>query len=482
MAEAYDLFMSYKSSDASAVRAVAEKLIAKGMRVWFAEYQVLLENYTKFQEAIDAGIDASRYGILFTNNQWADSKYCRLEYERLRQRLGPSHILEVKLPPEEQPHLTYPELAKCPSMVWGDDVEAVVAFIGQSTDLDVSRPTRSLDGLFASLATASRRYMRFGISLQMGHMGQELRRARRGNGGEQYYLETPLSDDYMLYVGVFINLFGRAIDEVVENIYAPYNKFYDPFTSYADREDYMFYREFAQSWLKQYDFQEGGLHLFLWEKRNGMALTYRSANGCAWYRRYVATLFPQKGDNLGEVSIEFVLERRDSRSKQPIELATLCEFAPYFEWLALTLEWDRRRMGRTEQWRIGVVSLILIIVAVWLDGGIGDGFLRMLNAITIGALLAQIGATFLLDGLWRWPVQVSDRLRPRIGISETLAQWVGFLWGIPIAAVLMVLAGAFLLSPIFFCRIIVNTTGYWIGAGVVSYLLGVGFSRWAGFK
>lgn len=480
MVNEYDVFISYKSSNSSEVRAVAEKLIAKGIQVWFAEYQVLLENYENFQDAIDAGIDASRYALLFTNNEWVDSKYCRMEYERARSRLAPSHILEVRMPPEEKTYLTYPELQQGRSMVWGDDVEAVVEFIGESTDLDVSRPTRSLDELLATIATDSRRTTRFGISLQMGQFGRELRRARRGNGGEQYFLEAPLSDEYMLYAGVFINLFGRAIDEVVENIYAPYNKFYDPFTDFADREDYMFYRQFALPWLKKYDFQEGGLHLFVWQQRSGMALTYRSTNGCAWYRRYVATLVPQKGDNLGEVSVEFVLERRDSRSKQPIELATLCEFTPYFECLVATLEWDKRRMWRMEQAKLIFVSAILLAVGFWLYGTLGDFTLRSFTAFVVGGVAAQVGASFLLKGLWKLPLRIEYALGLRTGISQALDQWVGAFLGITIAALLTTMLGMFMFPPFFVGITLIHHAAYWMGMGFVAYLLGVNIPRMMG--
>lgn len=478
----YDVFISYKSSNASEVRAVAEKLIAKGLRVWFAEYQVLLENYDNFQDAIDAGIDASRYGLLFTNDQWVGSKYCRLEYERLRSRLDASHILEVKMPPEEQPYRCYPELQKGRSIIWENNVQAVVDFIGECTDLDVSKPTCSLDGLLSTLVTDSRRYMRFGIGLQTGQFGRELRRARRGNGAEQYFLEAPLSDEYMLYAGVFINLFGRAIDEMLENFYAPYNKFYDPFTDFADREDYLMYRQFALPWLEKYDFQEGGLHLFSWCGRKGMALTYRSANGCAWYRRYVATLVPQKGDKLGEVSVEFVLERRDSRSKQPIEFATLCEYAPYFERLISTLEWDQRRMWWTEQAKLIFVSVILLAAGLGVYRALDNYTLRSLTAFVVGGIAAQLGASFLLKGLWKLPIRIEYALGLRTRISQALDQWLGAFLGITISALLITMLGIgmFLFLPILVGFSLIHHAAYWMGLGFVAYLIGVNIPRMMG--
>lgn len=48
MSAPYDAFITYKSEDADLVRNVADQLIASGIRVWFAEYQVLLQNYDQF--------------------------------------------------------------------------------------------------------------------------------------------------------------------------------------------------------------------------------------------------------------------------------------------------------------------------------------------------------------------------------------------------------------------------------------------------
>jgi hypothetical protein len=57
----YDVFLSYKSEDVRLVRHVAEALLANQYAVWFAEYQVLLRSYDRFQEAIDDAIPNARF-------------------------------------------------------------------------------------------------------------------------------------------------------------------------------------------------------------------------------------------------------------------------------------------------------------------------------------------------------------------------------------------------------------------------------------
>ncbi|MBL8809853.1 MAG: toll/interleukin-1 receptor domain-containing protein [Planctomycetaceae bacterium] len=95
----YDVFMSYKSQDSDLVRAVAEWLMAAGLRVWFAEYQVLLRERDLFQRAIDIGIAMSQWGIAFTNPTYITSEHCQNELKALASSTGgdPEHLLEIVL-------------------------------------------------------------------------------------------------------------------------------------------------------------------------------------------------------------------------------------------------------------------------------------------------------------------------------------------------------------------------------------------------
>jgi hypothetical protein len=51
-----EVFISYKSDDAEAVRHTVEVLIGNGLKVWFAEYEVLIKNYDNFDREIRRGI------------------------------------------------------------------------------------------------------------------------------------------------------------------------------------------------------------------------------------------------------------------------------------------------------------------------------------------------------------------------------------------------------------------------------------------
>ena len=114
----YDVFMSYKSEDVHLVRRISECLIASGYHVWFAEYEVLLQNYDRFQKAIDNGIQRSCCGVCFTNDRYVGSQYCRREIEQLLdpQNCGPDNIIEIMIPNEPRTRERYPELSHAHSL------------------------------------------------------------------------------------------------------------------------------------------------------------------------------------------------------------------------------------------------------------------------------------------------------------------------------------------------------------------------------
>jgi tetratricopeptide (TPR) repeat protein len=123
----WDVFVSYKSENVELARRIAERLIASGLKVWFAEYQVLLAERERFQEAIDKGLARSRYGIVLTNELYAMSQHCMHELAGLLDRCGPARLLEVRVPPGAAGTKTVSH-----SIEYAGDVDAVLGFIGQT--------------------------------------------------------------------------------------------------------------------------------------------------------------------------------------------------------------------------------------------------------------------------------------------------------------------------------------------------------------
>lgn len=134
----HDIFISYKSEDVAFARRIADALTAAGWRVWFAEYQVLLQRRDRFQLAILQGIFGGRFGLAITNDRWAGSEHCQLEMTTLLKALGPEQILELRRPKQNLPHLRHPALGGCRA-IETDDVEAVLEFVQQATGVPVPR-------------------------------------------------------------------------------------------------------------------------------------------------------------------------------------------------------------------------------------------------------------------------------------------------------------------------------------------------------
>ena len=132
----WDVFISYKSEDVDLARRISNHLLASGVKVWFAEYQVLLQNFNQFQDAIDFGIANSTWAICLTNNRYIGSDYCILELKQMLDYLPQSNILEIMIPKEELPHQKFQTLDNCPAVL-GSDLPTIFTLIHKHTGWDL---------------------------------------------------------------------------------------------------------------------------------------------------------------------------------------------------------------------------------------------------------------------------------------------------------------------------------------------------------
>jgi TIR domain len=73
----YDVFLSHSSKDKTAVRAVAERLRADGLRVWFDEWEIRAGGH--IQAKIEEGLEHSRVLVLCMSAQAFGSHWAQLE-------------------------------------------------------------------------------------------------------------------------------------------------------------------------------------------------------------------------------------------------------------------------------------------------------------------------------------------------------------------------------------------------------------------
>ncbi len=98
----YDCFVSYRTDSVHTVRFLAEQLVARGAKLWFAEWEIRVSGRRGFQEAINQGIASSRNIICYTNAGYAHSEYCQIEAMQVLDVPGKEnrHILDLRMPEE----------------------------------------------------------------------------------------------------------------------------------------------------------------------------------------------------------------------------------------------------------------------------------------------------------------------------------------------------------------------------------------------
>ena len=137
----FGMFISYRSIDAALARELADLLTAAGVRVWFAEYEILLSGRERFVRAIDRGVRESLAAIVVTSEEYFASDHCMREMEGLRRAVGPDRILEVRsrtLSPAAVSRSSVPA-----GQILGPSVSAVLERFEARSGMRVPRSLRS---------------------------------------------------------------------------------------------------------------------------------------------------------------------------------------------------------------------------------------------------------------------------------------------------------------------------------------------------
>lgn len=137
----YGMFVSYRSIDAPLARELADLLSSAGVRVWFAEYEILLSGRERFARAIDRGVRESVAAIAVTSEEYFASEHCMREMEGLARTVGTERILEVRART-----LSAATAARSPvpaGQVLGSSVGAVLERFEERSGMRVPRSLRS---------------------------------------------------------------------------------------------------------------------------------------------------------------------------------------------------------------------------------------------------------------------------------------------------------------------------------------------------
>lgn len=309
----WDVFISYKSEDVRLARRIANQLLASGLKVWFNEYRVLLQNFDQFQEAIDFGIAHSDWGICLTNNRYIDSEYCKIELEQLLNRLPSGRILEIMIPKEELPHQRYQALDSCPAYI-GSDLEGIINFIQVQTGWTV-KPLLP-DIISAEPRTNTSMCMQRDVILditdwQVSKPGKVVFGSTNMVSMKYMHRQDHYSFNVNLVCGPEYARAGKRLGQAID-----------------DRQMFNLLRNHAEKHTGRLKAKVHGLHLIFHEGLSQFAITYRMFG--YWTRKY-SIVFPNQAT---KQNAEFVFTFGFNGS-----FKQYCENVHIMDRLVNSLEW-----------------------------------------------------------------------------------------------------------------------------------------------
>ncbi|MCK5642111.1 MAG: toll/interleukin-1 receptor domain-containing protein [Gammaproteobacteria bacterium] len=294
----FDIFISYKSEDVNNIRRIVDMLLAGGLTVWFNDYIVLLADWMEMKKAKDQkehdrlidnflldGIRKATRGVVFSNNRFIKSDWCKLELNQLFSPQGPGfeNIIEVKIPHESDPHRFQPLLAECPSMEFSGDFNKVLRFIQKQFDLpgEFSLTSIQTNNVTSNIFQDRKLGCSFDISgwdvVSQG--GTQVRGGIRGPD-----LKCTI-DKYLIKMNLFVGT-GVVAPRPGPQKGAIIN----------ERDSFKESAQFAYDFMSHFGNKCFGVHMMFLHKFSHLVLTYWLQN--CWARRYSIILpNPRTGES-----------------------------------------------------------------------------------------------------------------------------------------------------------------------------------------
>ena len=368
------VFISYQSQNSNEVRRITEKLMANGLNVWFAEYEVLPKGYDDFDRSLETNLAValreSTHAIFFTNAGWERSTYCRQEHELFV--AGHSHsqgcIIQVRLPGEDMSTVFVP--SGIPSVAYSlGKEEVVVRFIIETFGLvgpwhkEVRfPPSPSSERIDAGGFIFEFNPAMFGPK----PVAYSFREDVRSFGLKSFY--SAILEGYAVDLVVTVDPFGTASGAVTRKALAgKYQQLSDAPAS-EDRLVYRALRRFADAWLAELKMVERGLHLLHYHDSTQMALTFSGQNreaGHWWHRLYVLDVNDPYSGQLAEVTLAFGIRFPEGKPDETFPKA--CELFPCFDLLVLHSRYHGQGASglpaRREQPGIGMTMALYLVGA-----------------------------------------------------------------------------------------------------------------------
>jgi len=398
------IFISYRSNNASAARSVAEMLLRNDFDIWFAEYEVLSLNYDTFEKELERNLQqalvACQTAIVFTNRYWADSSYCQHEIRHISEHYDKGRILQICVPQQdERPARDWPILRAVATTICGfsNAAETAALFDWVLDQLDVSPENRRSVATLEGLGNF--------VPLHDTYRGGTLGALRVGPfqpwRTPWWYHLSNRADFHSFLFGWPCATFRCQSKDPAGNLGLVIDIRVDRWTGQPatddlqdDRATYRHLRAIAQSGYQRHGtMAEGGLHLFHFQGRGNLGITFRSPVRLGYYlwRRIYVLVVQNDDGSYGEVNINFSLAFPERISGE-IAFRHFCAFLPLFDTIAGSLEYTgiRTRTPLTRirtWWAVGGTACLIGGVALvqWLsDWSVGP------VAYSVGAMLGAI--------------------------------------------------------------------------------------------
>lgn len=293
--EKYDFFISYKSENANSVRQIVEILILNNLKVWFAEYQILLANYHEFESHVIDGIVQSEYALIFTNNLWTKSKYCQDEFQHIINNITIDNILEVQIPKESMTYLYNPILQKAKSIEYNGDIKEIIEFITANTQFTL--PDRFIGQTYPNEDKGMLSFEnRFGLTLDLG----DFKPVDNSNSTTMFQKFLGFSDFKANFneITVYLSIAYPPLTSIS-------NFYIKGIGEIEDIDIYDYYRSIAEMYLSESDSNNIGLHLFFKDGYSNMALTSVYEDKNKDFIFYSREYFIRNKQEFGEIRLNF---------------------------------------------------------------------------------------------------------------------------------------------------------------------------------
>jgi hypothetical protein len=449
------LFVSYKSEDSNLVRGIAERLLAAGVELWFAEKDIPLEQFPESDEEVERflseAIATADGAIVFTNDRWSRADWCRYEIRALLARIGDrERLLEIFIPREPGPHREFPALAGSPGRVFPGDARA-------PSPAALAATTRAVHEHFGLPAGPPElrwslgsplRLPRHGLTLDLGPFRRNLRFTRilrrRGRVDSRTLVCTAEIEGRLVTLDLYAQPFNSPAAELSVRQEDAAN----------DREVYRRYRRFARRWLEQASAERGsrwearGVHLVFAGGHSHLGLTYVPAGTDPgerlWERRYAIATAGDDPAERGDAGLVFGVHLDGTDAERQRQFY---RYAPIFDAVAASARYEPARGAEA----FALSLPIGVARAVWAGAAsavvaspASDAWPRPTLAVVAlaGGFAAFDLVHFALAPLyrrllWTWQ-EISDDAAPR-GVYERLStELVFWLFALPAQLVVYV--------------------------------------------